>query len=209
MRPCQWKLNSSNRGVNRLKLAAWVALILLVLDQSSKLWVATQMDPGESYEVLGRYFQIFYIENNGMAFGLEWGGRTGKFLLTMFRLVAVLGLGFYFCRMIQSRQTTKAGTVAFALIWSGACGNVVDSLFYGPLFGYETFFYGRVVDMLYFPLYQGFLPSWIPIWGGEYWEFFRPVFNLADSAISVGVGMSLLFYKRLFVSLTDIETSEA
>ncbi len=203
MRPCLWRLNSSNRGVNRIKLAAWVALALLVTDQASKLWVRTQMVPGESFEVLGRYFQIFFIENNGMAFGLEWGGRFGKLLLTTFRLVAVVGLGYYFRRMIQTGQTTQAGTVALALIWSGACGNIIDSLFYGPLFGYETFLYGRVVDMLYFPLYQGFLPSWIPVWGGEYWVFFRPVFNLADAAICVGVGMSLLFYNRVFVTLSD------
>ena len=191
--------------MNRLKLAAWVAMALLVADQASKLWVRTQMFPGESFEVLGRYFQIFFIENNGMAFGLEWGGRFGKLMLTTFRLVAVVGLGYYFRRMIQSGQTTQAGTVALALIWSGACGNIIDSLFYGPLFGYETFMHGRVVDMLYFPLYQGFLPSWLPIWGGEYWVFFRPVFNLADAGISVGVGMSMLFYNRLFVTLPKEE----
>lgn len=134
-----------------------------------------------------------------MAFGLEWGGRVGKLFLTLFRLLAVGGLGYYFRRMILSKQTTVAGTVALALIWSGACGNIIDSIFYGPLFGYENFLYGRVVDMLYFPLFQGYLPSWIPFWGGDYWVFFRPVFNLADSAISVGVGMSLFFYQRLFL----------
>jgi signal peptidase II len=185
--------------VQGLKLATWVALTLLVLDQASKLWVRTHMVQGESFEVLGRYFQIFYIENNGMAFGLEWGGRVGKLFLTLFRLLAVGGLGYYFRRMILSKQTTVAGTVALALIWSGACGNIIDSIFYGPLFGYENFLYGRVVDMLYFPLFQGYLPSWIPFWGGDYWVFFRPVFNLADSAISVGVGMSLFFYQRLFL----------
>ncbi|MFM7910860.1 MAG: signal peptidase II, partial [Bacteroidota bacterium] len=105
-----------------MKLAAWVAMALLVADQASKLWVRTQMFPGESFEVLGRYFQIFFIENNGMAFGLEWGGRFGKLMLTSFRLVAVVGLGYYFRRLIQSGQTTQAGTVALALIWSGACG---------------------------------------------------------------------------------------
>jgi signal peptidase II len=189
--------------VSGLKLATRVALALLILDQASKLWVRTQMSLGESIEVLGRYFQIFFIENNGMAFGLEWGGRTGKLFLTLFRLMAVLGLGFYFRRLIQTGQTTTAGTVALALIWSGACGNIVDSVFYGLLFGYETFLYGRVVDMLYFPLYQGYLPSWLPVWGDEYFVFFSPVFNLADSAISVGVGMSMLFYKRLFVAAAE------
>lgn len=195
--------------MNRLKLAAWVALALLILDQASKLWVRTQMLPGESFEVLGKYFQIFFIENNGMAFGLEWGGRTGKLLLTLFRLVAVIGLGYYFRRLIQTGQTTRSGAVALALIWSGACGNIVDSMFYGKLFGYETFLYGRVVDMLYFPLYQGFLPAWLPVWGGEYFVFFSPVFNLADSAISVGVGMSLLFYNRLFVVAETAEGTAA
>lgn len=194
--------------MQRLKLATWVALGLLMLDQTSKLWVRTHMVQGESIEVLGHYFQIFFIENNGMAFGLEWGGRIGKLLLTLFRLLAVVGLGYYFRRMILSKQTTVAGTVALALIWSGACGNIIDSLFYGPLFGYEDFLYGRVVDMLYFPLFQGFLPSWIPFWGGDYWVFFRPVFNLADSAISVGVGMSLFFYQRLFVVEKAIDVPE-
>jgi len=88
-----------------------------------------------------------------------------------------------------------------ALIWAGACGNIVDSLFYGRLFGYEDWMYGRVVDMLYFPLFQGFLPDWLPFWGGDYFVFFRPVFNLADTGISVGVGMSLFFYKRIFVEI--------
>jgi signal peptidase II len=157
------------------------------------------MFPGESIQVLGPYFQLFFIENNGMAFGLEWGGRTGKFLLTSFRLLAVAGLGVYFWNLIQKGMTRTGGTVALALIWAGACGNIVDSLFYGRLFGYEDWMYGRVVDMLYFPLFQGFLPDWLPFWGGDYFVFFRPVFNLADTGISVGVGMSLFFYQRIFV----------
>ncbi|MFM9142949.1 MAG: signal peptidase II, partial [Bacteroidota bacterium] len=148
-------------------LAIGIALGLLVLDQTSKLWVRTQMIPGESIEVLGSYFQLFFIENNGMAFGFEWGGRTGKLLLTSFRMLAVAGLGVYFWNLIQRGMTRTGGTVALALIWAGACGNIVDSLFYGRLFGYEDWMYGRVVDMLYFPLFQGFLPDWLPLWGGD------------------------------------------
>ncbi|MCE2840939.1 MAG: lipoprotein signal peptidase [Bacteroidota bacterium] len=182
-------------------LAISVAVGLLVLDQASKLWIRTHMAHGESIEVLGRYFQLFFIENNGMAFGLEWGGRTGKLLLSSFRLIAVVGLGFYFWNTIHRGLTRTGGTIALALIWAGACGNIVDSLFYGRLFGYEDWMYGRVVDMLYFPLFQGFLPDWLPVWGGDYFVFFRPVFNLADTGISVGVGMSLFFYKRIFVEI--------
>ena len=212
MPPSPWKPNSNNKGLVPLRLSRWqlataIALIWLGLEQASKLWVRTHMVPGESIEVLGTYFQIFFIENNGMAFGIEWGGRTGKLVLTLFRLAAVLGLGFYFRQVMLGEQCTHAGAAAMALIWSGACGNIVDSVFYGKLFGYEDFLYGRVVDMLYFPVYQGFVPSWLPIWGGEYLVFFRPVFNLADTGITFGVGLSLFFYQRLFPPSTHPLTS--
>lgn len=179
-------------------IPATVIGLVLLLDQVSKLLVKSKMYLGEHFNVLGKYFQIYFIENNGMAFGFEFGGDYGKLLLTAFRLGAVVFLGWMLYKMVRKPSTRTGALVSLSLILAGALGNIIDSVFYGVLFGYERFFYGRVVDMLYFPLWEGYLPDWVPFKGGDYFIFFRPVFNLADMAISTGVGMLLVFQNRYF-----------
>ena len=187
---------------------------------------------GEEINVLGLdWFRIHFLENNGMAWGTEFGGKNGKLFLTLFRLVAITGIGYWLYSAVKS-NASKILVTAIALIFSGAFGNIIDSVFYGVLFsdsysaiaeflpangGYSSLFHGKVVDMLYFPLIDGQLPSWIPsihfmwpewipIFGGDYFSlfvdrhfsFFDPVFNVADMAISTGVGMLLVFNKKAF-----------
>ena len=170
---------------------------------------------GEEFPVLGDWFIIHFTENNGMAFGIEFGFEHGKLFLTLFRIVVVAIIGFYLFRL--PRKTTSKGLlITGALIFAGAIGNIIDSVFYGMIFdesynqvatflpedgGYAPIFYGKVVDMLYFPLIEGFFPEWLPIWGGEHFLFFRPVFNIADSAISVGIASLLLFQRKFFKDL--------
>lgn len=168
---------------------------------------------GEEFPVLGNWFRIHFIENNGMAFGMELQGSWGKILLSLFRIVAVSGIGWYLCSL--ARKMSPWGLIfSISLIFAGALGNIIDSAFYGLIFndsyyqvatlfpesgGYASFLHGKVVDMLYFPLIEGNLPNWVPFWGGEYFIFFRPVFNLADSYITTGVLLILLFYRKYFV----------
>ncbi len=174
-------------------------LIFLVLlaDQVLKIWIKTNMFLGQEFKIFGDWFIIHFTENNGMAFGLEFGGEFGKLALSLFRVVAVAGIGYGLHYMIK-RKYHRGLILNVALIFAGALGNIIDSVFYGVIFKYETLFHGRVVDMLYFPIVKGVFPSWLPIWGGEPFEFFRPVFNIADTAISVGVIMILIFQKRYF-----------
>lgn len=188
-------------------IPALVIGLVLLVDQASKLLVKTQMFLGEHFNVLGKYFQIYFIENNGMAFGYEFGGDYGKLFLTLFRIAAVIFLGVMLSRMVKKPETPKGALVSLSLILAGALGNIIDSVFYGVLFGYETLFHGRVVDMLYFPLYEGFLPDWIPFKGGDYFVFFRPVFNVADMAISTGVGMLLVWQNKYFPPEPKKETT--
>lgn len=165
---------------------------------------------GESIPILGKYFQLYFIENNGMAFGYEFAGEYGKLFLTLFRLIAVGFIGYYIYKLIKKPETTNSAIVALSLILAGALGNIIDSVFYGVIFGYESLFHGRVVDMLYFPLWEGFLPSWIPIWGGDYFIFFRHIFNVADASITTGVLFILIFQKRIFPpEVKDTETNES
>lgn len=174
-------------------------LIFLVLlaDQVLKIWIKTNMFLGQEFKIFGDWFIIHFTENNGMAFGLEFGGEFGKLALSLFRIIAVAGIGYGLHYMIK-RKYHRGLILNVALIFSGALGNIIDSVFYGVIFKYETLFHGRVVDMLYFPIVSGTFPSWLPFWGGEPFEFFRPVFNIADTAISVGVVMILIFQKRYF-----------
>lgn len=170
---------------------------VLLADQVLKIWIKTNMFLGQEFKILGDWFIIHFTENNGMAFGLEFGGEFGKLALSLFRVIAVAGIGYGLHYMIK-RKYHRGLILNVALIFAGALGNIIDSVFYGVLFKYETLFHGRVVDMLYFPILKGVFPSWLPIWGGEQFEFFRPVFNIADTAISVGVIMILIFQKRYF-----------
>ena len=163
-------------------------LIFLVLlaDQALKVWVKTNMFIGQEYKIFGEWFIIHFTENNGMAFGLEFGGEFGKLALSLFRVIAVAGIGYGLHYLIKHKYH-RGLILNVALVFAGALGNIIDSVFYGVIYKYETLFHGRVVDMLYFPIVDSHFPTWFPIWGGEELVFFRPVFNLADTAISVGV----------------------
>lgn len=152
---------------------------------------------GQEFKILGDWFIIHFTENNGMAFGLEFGGEFGKLALSLFRIAAVAGIAYGLHYMIV-RKYHRGLILNVALIFAGALGNIIDSVFYGLIYKYETLFHGRVVDMLYFPIINGTFPTWLPIWGGEPFEFFRPVFNLADAAISVGVITIFVFQKTYF-----------
>lgn len=186
--------------------------IILLIDQISKIWVKLNMTIGESFNIIGNKFLIHFIENPGMAYGMEFGGEYGKLFLSVFRIIAVCGIAYGLHYMIKHKYN-RGFILNVALIFAGALGNILDSAFYGLIFsestifekatlfpaeGYATFLHGYVVDMLYFPLIEGHFPSWFPVWGGEHFLFFRPVFNIADSAISVGVVLILIFQKRYF-----------
>ena len=188
-------------------------VILLILDQILKIWIKTNMMLGESYHIFGDWFQIYFIENNGMAFGMELEGEWGKMLLSLFRIIAVCGIGWYL-HDICKKKAPMGLIIAISLIFAGAMGNIIDSAFYGMIFndsyyqvaqfmpeegGYSSFLHGKVVDMLYFPLIEGRFPDWFPIWKGEHFVFFRPVFNIADSYITIGVAFILLFQRHYFV----------
>ena len=174
-------------------------LIFLVLlaDQALKVWVKTNMFIGQEYKIFGEWFIIHFTENNGMAFGLEFGGEFGKLALSLFRVIAVAGIGYGLHYLIKHKYH-RGLILNVALVFAGALGNIIDSVFYGVIYKYETLFHGRVVDMLYFPIVDTHFPTWFPIWGGEELVFFRPVFNLADTAISVGVIAIMIFQKTYF-----------
>lgn len=170
---------------------------ILVLDQALKTWVKTNMFIGQEFHLIKDLAIIHFTENNGMAFGMEFGGELGKLALSIFRIIAVGGIGYGLHYLIKHKYH-RGLILNVAFIFAGALGNIIDSVFYGMIYGYEKIFHGRVVDMFYLPLIQGNFPSWLPIWGGEEFIFFRPVFNIADSAISIGVIMILIYQKRYF-----------
>jgi len=175
----------------------FLATIIIVLDQVIKTWVRTHMDFNQEIHFLGSRGMLRYTENNGMAFGWEIGGSWGKLVLTIFRIVAVLGIGYGLIHLIRHKYH-RGLIMCVALIFAGALGNIIDSTFYGLIYQHRDLFQGRVVDMFYFPLFKGTYPSWFPVWHGQSFEFFEPIFNLADSAISVGVILILIYQKRYF-----------
>lgn len=197
------------------KVSAFIVL-LLIIDQVSKIWIKTNMHIGESISVFGDWFQILFIENKGMAFGMQFGGDFGKIMLTLFRVV-LSGFIIFFMRKMVKQKVETGVLVGLALILTGAIGNLIDSLFYGLIFsestylkvaeflpesgGYAPLFMGKVVDMLYFPLIDTVLPEWVPFKGGEHFVFFRPIFNIADSCISVGAVYLILFKWKFFSNL--------
>lgn len=174
-----------------------VIFLVLLADQLVKTWVKTHMYLGQEFHIIGKWFIIHFTENNGMAFGMEFGGEFGKLALSLFRIAAVAGIGYGLHYLIKHKYH-RGLILNVALIFSGALGNIIDSVFYGKIYGYESWFHGRVVDMFYFPIAEGHFPTWLPVWGGEEFVFFRPVFNLADAAISVGVILILIFQKNYF-----------
>jgi signal peptidase II len=185
--------------MNLKKLIAPVSIVfaVLIVDQLVKLFIKTHFYIGEEIHVLGDWFRIHFTENYGMAFGLEFGGKGGKILLTVFRLIAVGFMSWYIIDLTQ-KEAHKLFIASWALIVAGALGNIIDSVFYGVAFGYDGWFHGRVVDMFYFPIIQITIPQNWPFWAGEDFEFFRPVFNVADAAISIGFVIILLGQKTFF-----------
>lgn len=204
--------------VLKYRHVVFIVVLILLVDQLLKFWIKTNMTIAEQFSVIPNFFYIHFIENEGMAYGLKFGGEFGKIALTLFRLVAVV-LGFIYMKKLVREEYHKGLLICGALILAGAAGNLIDSMFYGLVFsestryelaqflpaggGYGTFLHGNVVDMLYFPIFDGNFPKWVPIWGGEHFIFFRPVFNIADAAISVGVITILIFQKRFLSKKAD------
>ena len=197
----------------KLRNAIFLIVLIILVDQSLKIWIKTSYPFGHVTNVMGiSWFQLHFIENKGMAWGWEFGGEWGKMILTLFRLAAVI-FGTWYLGKIVKHQYSKGFIICAALIYAGALGNLLDSMFYGLLFeeseyshvarifpahGYAGFLHGRVVDMLYFPMVRSHFPSWFPFVGGDDFEFFSPIFNIADASISTGVITLLLFQKRFF-----------
>lgn len=173
------------------------AAFIVIADQVLKTWVKTNMYLGEDIKIIGNRAMLHFTENNGMAFGLELGGEAGKLALTLFRIVAVCGIAYGLVYLIRHKYN-RGLIMNVSLIMAGALGNIIDSTFYGIIYKYAPLFHGRVVDMFYLPLVSGHFPAWVPIWGNEDFIFFRPVFNIADAAISIGVILILIYQKRYF-----------
>lgn len=201
-----------------LKKAILLIIVILLIDQISKVYIKTNFSLTERAIVFD-WFQIVFVENDGMAWGTKLSDfvtfisdRTAKLCLTLFRIVAVVGIGYWLVTSVK-KNASKTLTIAVSLIFAGALGNIIDSVFYGVLFdsssnqvatflpqdgGYDSLFHGKVVDMLHFPIWKGVLPNWIPFYGGKYFTFFEPVFNIADMAISTGIGILIFFNKKAF-----------
>ena len=192
----------------------FIICCIVIADQVLKIYIKTHYHAGETHLIFGNWFQLYFIENEGMAYGWKFGGEFGKMALTLFRLVAVI-YGVFYIKKIVEKKYSKGFIICVALIFAGALGNLIDSMFYGLIFesssldtyniakifpahGYAGFLHGNVVDMLYFPIIHTKLPSWIPLWGGTYFDFFSPIFNLADASISTGIIAILVFQKRFF-----------
>jgi signal peptidase II len=215
----------------KLRSAVFIIAIIIIADQALKFWIKTSYPTGEVLRVFGMdWFRLHFIENPGMAWGWKFGNETGKMVLTLFRLGAVLFGTWYLARIVKHNYS-RGFIVCAALIYAGALGNLIDSMFYGMFFdkglhydaaindyvsysgiaqvsgnGYSSFLHGSVVDMLYFPLIKSHYPSWFPIIGGNEFEFFSPIFNIADASISIGVITLLVFQKRFFKKHTETET---
>ena len=197
------------------KKAISLIILILLTDQILKIWTKTHMVIGEDIPIFGKWGMLHFIENNGMAFGMEMGGKPGKLILSIFRIIAIFAIGWFLNSIIR-KNAYQGLILAVSAILAGAIGNIIDSAFYGMIFsesfhepafmfppdgGYSSFLHGRVVDMLYFPVINTRWPEWSPFRPGESLIFFRPVFNIADSAITCGVFAILLFQKKMFRDL--------
>lgn len=192
-----------------------IILAIILADQALKFYIKLNFYAGEEHKILGSWFRLHFVENEGMAWGWKFGGNIGKIILTLFRLVAVVW-GIFLLKDFIVKKYHKGFIICAGLIFAGALGNLIDSMFYGLIFedssqitynvatlfpkggGYTSFLHGKVVDMLYFPIIDTFYPSWIPYLGGKKFDFFEPVFNIADASISVGVIVILLFQNIFF-----------
>lgn len=194
-----------------------IILFILAIDQAFKYYIKTNFYLGEDHRIIGNWFRLHFVENEGMAWGWKLGesGSWGKIALTVFRMVAVL-FGVYYIGHVIKKKEHPGFIFCVAMIFAGAVGNLIDSMFYGLIFnasdpmmqnvavlfpeggGYAGFLHGKVVDMLYFPIIRSTFPAWLPVWGGEPFEFFSPVFNIADASISIGLIIILLFQNRFF-----------
>jgi signal peptidase II len=194
------------------KKSVLLILLILFVDQVLKIWIKTHMEIGQEIHLFGNWGVLHFIENNGMAFGMEMGGKPGKFILSIFRIAAIFGIGWFLNSLINKKANLGL-ILAVSFIMAGAVGNIIDSAFYGMIFsesfnhpavlfppegGYSYFLHGKVVDMFYFPIINTHWPDWSPIKPGESFVFFRPVFNIADSAITCGVTSIILFQKKMF-----------
>jgi signal peptidase II len=206
-----------------LKKAFAIVILVLIADQVLKFWIKTHMTLGEQIFVAGNWFILHFVENEGMAFGITFGGTAGKLILSIVRIIAVIVIGVYLYR-IRKEKPHPGLVISFSLIMAGALGNILDSAFYGLIFsassyhtvatlfppegGYNTFLHGKVVDMLYFPIIDTTLPDWVPIRGGTRFTFFSPVFNIADSSITTGVLMLLIFQRKFFPKKEEGKASD-
>ena len=206
----------------KARQVVFIILLVVIADQLLKIWIKTHYQINEHHNIIGSGFQLYFVENAGMAYGWKFGGNWGKLALTVFRMAAVV-FGTWYLGKIIKQKYNRGFIVCAALVYAGALGNLIDSSFYGLIFdrgmtfdpaindyvyynglatftrhGYSSLLHGNVVDMLYFPLIKGHFPSWFPFWGGERFQFFQPIFNLADASISAGVISILVFQKRFF-----------
>jgi signal peptidase II len=191
-----------------------IALLVILIDQAVKMLVHFEMDfgtPGQ-IKIFGDWFKLHYTTNPGMAFGMELGTEYGKLLLTSFRLVAMFGIGYYLYYIIQ-KKNHPLYIICISMILGGAIGNLIDSIFYGvwlnnaPYDAPTPWFHGQVVDMFYFDIWEGYIPDWVPLWGGSYTALW-PIFNIADAAIFVGVAIILIFQGRFFPETPKKESPE-
>lgn len=205
----------AKKRLSRGAIITLIILAVLVLDQVSKILIKTNLTLHETINVFGDWFQLCFVENEGMAFGMAFGGKVGKFLLSIFRILLSIGIIVYIRRLLKRKDTPMGVLVGLSLVFVGAIGNIIDCCFYGMIFnesgvtevaqlfpaegGYGSFLHGKVVDMLYFPLIDTTLPANFPIWGGRRFVFFQFIFNVADSAITCGA-LYLLIFKYSFFS---------